>query len=170
MSALLTFTCSCCGKTHEGSPSFGYKSPRYYDLLSDEDKTRIAILQDDICVIGINDNSDFFVRTILEVPIHGVAEPFMWGVWVSLSQASFKRYMSTWDNHDENDHYFGWFSNQLPHYPDTLNLKASVRPRNGGLRPFLVLEEADHPLVQHFHRGISIGEAQQIAERIMHPA
>jgi hypothetical protein len=169
MSTPWTFTCSCCGKVHEGSPSFGYTSPHYYDVLNEEDKTRIAILQDDICVIGI-DKSDFFVRAILEVPIQGVAEPFMWGVWVSLSETSFKRYMSSWDQHDESDSYFGWFSNRLPYYPDTLSLKTSVRPRNGGLRPLLVLEEADHPLAMHFHQGISLSEAQQIAERVMHPA
>jgi hypothetical protein len=169
MSALWTFTCSCCGEVHEGSPSFGYTSPHYYDLLSEEDKTRIAILQDDICVIGVGDHSDFFVRTLLEVPIHGADEPFMWGVWVSLSEANFKRYMSTWDNHDETDCYFGWFGNRLPYYPDTLSLKTQVRPRNGGLRPLLMLEQTDHPLAVHFYQGISVDEAQRIAERVMHP-
>ncbi|MBE1162455.1 DUF2199 domain-containing protein [Dyella acidiphila] len=166
---MLTYTCSCCGETHAGSPSFGYKAPHYYDLLSDEDKTQTAELDDDICVIGTDEQCDRFVRAILEVPILGSVEPFLWGVWVSLSEASFKRYLMTWDEPDESDSYFGWFSNRLPHYPDTLNLKTSVRPRKGGLRPCLVLEQSDHPLAMHFHQGLSAEEAQQIAERVMHP-
>jgi hypothetical protein len=41
-----------------------------------------------------------FVRACLEIPIHGVSEPFLWGVWVSLSQKNFDRYVTTYDHPD----------------------------------------------------------------------
>jgi hypothetical protein len=43
-----------------------------------------------------------------------------------------------------------------------------VRPRDGDSRPFIVLEETDHPLSIDYHNGISIAKAQEIAEAIMH--
>jgi len=168
MAAIFAFTCSCCGKRHEGSPSFGYKAPIYYDQLSDEDKLAIGKLSDDLCEIEHPSGTDYFARAILEIPIHGVEQPFLWGVWVSLSQPSFDRYKSTWGNHDETDRYFGWLSNRLPFYPDTINLKTHARPKNGGERPILAIEPTDHLLSIHARQGISIEQAQHIAEIAMH--
>jgi hypothetical protein len=168
MTAIFSFICSCCGQWHEGSPSFGYKAPMHYDQLSDEDKQSIAKLNDDLCKIEHSKGVDYFARVVLEVPIHGIEEPFCWGVWVSLSQASFDKYTSTWGGHDESDSYFGWFCNRLPYYPDTLNLKTNVRPRNGGIRPFIELQPSNHPLAIHFKEGLSVQEAKAIAEEAMH--
>lgn len=168
MAAFFAFTCSCCGQRHEGSPSFGYKAPAYYDSLSQEEKQSIAELGDDLCRIEHSGGTYYFARVVLEIPIRGVSEPFLWGVWVSLSRESFEKYTSTWGCHDESDRYFGWFGNRLPYYPDTTSLKTHVRPRNGGLRPALELEPTEHPLAIHFHEGMTIEEAQQIAEAAMH--
>jgi hypothetical protein len=168
MAGIFAYTCSCCGKLHEGSPSFSCASPLHYALLSDLDKENKAILTSDLCTIAHGEQTDRFVRVVLEIPIHGVTEPFTWGVWVSLSDSYFERYTSTWGSHDESDSYFGWFSNALPHYPNTVNLKTMVRPRSGGLRPYLELEHTDHPLSVHVHEGLTIEEAQRIAEHVLH--
>ena len=53
-------------------------------------------------------------------------------------------------------------------YPNTLNLKTSVRPRNGGLRPYLELERNGHPLAEHWHGGLTPACAQEIAEHALH--
>jgi hypothetical protein len=92
----------------------------------------------------------------------------MWGVWVSLSQSSFEQYRETYDQPIEDEEYFGWFCNRLPFYPDTLSLKALAHPRSAGLRPWLELEETDHPLSIDFYHGITIARAQEIAEYAMH--
>jgi hypothetical protein len=63
---------------------------------------------------------------------------------------------------------FGWFSNRLPFYPETVNLRTQVRPRTGGNRPLLELEPTAHPLAADHMSGISIGRAQAIAEAAMH--
>lgn len=168
MAAIFAFKCSNCDQVHEGSPSFAYRSPMHYDQLSQSDKESIATLTSDTCEIRHDEGTDRFVRAVLEIPIDGVAEPFLWGIWVSLSEDSFERYTSSWGDHDEADNYFGWLSNCLPYYPDTVNLKTSVRPRRGGLRPYIEIHECDHPLAIDFRRGLSVRKAQEIAEAAMH--
>jgi hypothetical protein len=108
------------------------------------------------------------VRVCLELPIHGHAEPFVWGVWVSLSAENFARYRETWDAPDTADRYFGWFCNRLPGYPDTLNLKTLVHPRGEGLRPWIELEPGEHPLAIDQHEGLSMSRAQALAELVLH--
>lgn len=167
MGAIFAFRCRNCGELHEGAPSFGFAAPIYYEQLDDAERTA-ARLTRDTCVIPHEHGADRFVRTVLEVPIHGSAEPFLWGIWVSLSESSFARCMATWDDPDESDVWFGWFSNRLPWYPDTLNLKSRVHPRKGGVRPFLDLERNGHPLAEHLHTGLQVSEAQEIAEHVLH--
>lgn len=167
MAAIFAFKCSSCNKMHEGSPSFAYKAPWHYLQLSEDNQAK-ATLTSDTCIVTHNEGTDRFVRVVLEIPIHGVAEPFMWGVWVSLSQESFERYMDTWDEPDESDAYFGWFCNRLPFYPDTLSLKITVHPRKNGNRPYLGIERSGHPLAEHLYEGISIQQAQEIAECVLH--
>jgi hypothetical protein len=87
---------------------------------------------------------------------------------VSLSETNYERYVDTYDTPDTGDRYFGWFCNTLPRYPDTLGMKTSVRPRANKQRPYIVLEESDHPLAVDFHQGISVQRAQEIAEAVMH--
>ena len=169
MAAIFAFRCSSCSEIHEGSPSFGYDSPLYYAQLSDAEKQSIATLSADFCTISQGNATDYFVRAVLEIPIEGVSDPFLWGVWVSLSEKNFNHYRETLKDPDESHCYFGWFSNRLPYYPDTLNLKTSVHPRKG-LRPFLELdpEQRHHPLVDDFYNQLSIAKAQEIVERITH--
>jgi len=64
--------------------------------------------------------------------------------------------------------YFGWFSNSIPSYPETLHLKTAVHSRNVGLRPYVELEATDHPLALEQRRGITMVRVQHIAEQ-MHP-
>lgn len=165
MAAIFAFRCRSCGALHEGSPSFPFPAPLLYVQLPATERHRRATLTSDTCVI---DDEHRFIRTCLEVPIHGIAEPFLWGVWVSLSEQSFRHYLDTWDTPDESASYFGWFSNRLPFYPDTVNLKTHVHPRGDGARPSLVLEDIEHPLCVDWRSGIDVARAQAIAEVAMH--
>lgn len=150
MAGIFAFKCSACGEIHEGSPSYSYDAPLNYSQLSENEKES-AKLSSDVCIITHEDGTDRFIRVVLEVPIHGVTEPFMWGVWVSLSQESLDRYLDTWDSPVETDSYFGWLCNRLPYYPDTMSLKTTVRPRKNGWRPCIELErDGQRPLaVRH---------------------
>lgn len=167
MSGIFSFKCSSCDKLHEGSPSFACRAPDPY-LEQSKAIQEAGKLSDDLCWYEDEDGMHYFIRVCLEIPILGVTEPFIWGVWVSLSKANFDRYVETYDSSDITDAYFGWFSNYLGYYDNTYALKTRVHPRAENNRPYIDLEETDHPLSIDFHHGISIQRAQEIAEKIMH--
>lgn len=161
-----TFTCAKCGKRHEGSPSFGFARPYYWTAALDGDESGASSLSEDLCRI---EDRDFFIRCILEVPIHGVEEPFLWGVWATQSAENFKLYEETFNDTPERE-TFGYFANRLPVYPETLSLRLYVRWRAGGKsRPLLEPWECDHPLYRDWRDGISWDRAVEIATAAMHP-
>lgn len=167
MAGIFSFKCSTCGEIHEGSPSFAFRAPDPY-LEQSEEVQKAGTLSSDLCGYEDEDGMHHFIRVCLEVPIHGVSEPFLWGVWVSLSKKNFARYVETYDSPDTNDCYFGSLCNYLPYYPNTYALRTYVHPREGNARPYIVLDDTDHPLSVDFRQGISIEKAQEIAEQITH--
>lgn len=147
--------------------------PDQYACLSDEQRATLGKLSSDFCTIASDTGTDYFVRGVLEVPIHGIEEPFLWGVWVSLSEKSFNRYVETYDEPVDGDGFFGWVCNAIPAYPFGESRPADVVVQLGGQRPKVVLHrgDAEHdPLVIDQAQGISIARAQQIAERTFHDA
>jgi hypothetical protein len=167
MAAIFAFKCSSCDEIHEGSPSIAFRAPDPY-LEQTKEVQEAGELGTDLCWYDDEDGRHYFVRACLEIPIHGVDEPFTWGVWVSLSEKSFNRYVETYDDPDTTDSYFGWFCNYLPYYKETYALKTQVRPRAHQIRPYLELEKTDHPLSIDFYQGISIERAQEIASEAIH--
>src|SRR6185312_1701491 len=117
MATIFAFRCSCCGEVHEGSPSIAFKASDPYASLSKEQKAQIGKIDSDFCTITHADRTDYFIRVVLEIPIHGVEEPFLWGIWVSLSEKSFLRYVETYDDPVAGDGFFGWVCNALKEYP-----------------------------------------------------
>ena len=167
MSQPLRFTCSSCGDVHEGLPDVGYQAPvHYFDVPEDERDSR-ARLRGDFCVI---DDEFYFIRTVLLVPVQDTADDFGWGVWSSLSEQNFHRYVDLYDSGSVTGEgpYFGWLSNELPLYPDTLNLKVRVHLQDGGMRPLLELEPTDHPLAVDQRDGIAHDRAVQMAGELLH--
>ena len=63
----------------------------------------------------------------------GTGKSYGWGVRVSLSAENFARYEASFEAPDQSrlGGMFGWLSNRLPDYPDTLNLRTDVRPQDG---------------------------------------
>jgi hypothetical protein len=107
------------------------------------------------------DDQYFFVRCVLRLPIRGSnTRTFDFGAWSSLSRANFLIYVENFDRSDQCrlGPWFGWLSNRLAGYPDTLGLKCQVRPRDDRLRPILELEATDHPLSRQQREGITLDE------------
>lgn len=169
MTAIFSFKCSQCDELHEGSPSFGFNAPAPY-LEQPEYVQKAGELGSDLCHYNDEEGGQYFVRAVLEIPIHEVAEPFTWGVWVSVSEESFERYLDTYDEPSLDDRYFGWLCNYLPFYESTHEIETSVRPRDNGMRPSIELSSGKHALQRDFHNGISTQRAQEIAEHCMHTA
>ena len=103
---MFAFRCRECGEWHEGSPSFSFDAPAPFYEQSDEIRAK-GLLESDLCKYEDADGPHYFVRACLEIPIHGVSEPFLWGVWVSLSKESFDRYLETCEEPEEGISYFG---------------------------------------------------------------
>jgi hypothetical protein len=171
MTAIFSFQCARCGKLHEGSPSFSFRAPHHYTGLSEEQKSTMGKLSEDFCSITHDEGTDYFIRTILKVPIHGVAEPFLWGVWVSLSKNSFDRYAETYDAPVAGESFFGWVCNNISCYPTSVPRAADVIVQPGRERPKLFLHQSDDEqdqLVIDQRDGISVDRARELAEKAMH--
>jgi hypothetical protein len=172
MAAIFAFTCTCCGKMHEGSPSFSFEAPWQYASLSQAQQKSMTTLSNDFCTITHEEGTDHFIRAVLEIPIQGVTEPFTWGIWVSLSEKSFRRYAETFNDPVAGEGFFGWVCNKLPGYPPGDCLATDVVIQAGGLRPKLYLHHDGsgnvEQLVLDQLNGISIARAQELAERAQH--
>lgn len=174
------YRCSCCGKVHRGSPSFGAPRPAlYYDVPEGEHKERVQST-DDMCVIRpANDDPEghtiFYIRGTLDIPIIGADEPFCWGVWVSQSEESFERYVETYDDDQSEMGSFGWLVCGMPGYDqrradghfESLGCDVYWGPK--GERPKIEVHECDHPLFIDQRDGISWEKAARLAEAVIHP-
>jgi hypothetical protein len=162
-----TWTCRCCGK-HFNTLPFSYApiAPDPWFAVPEENRNSRTLLGSDQCII---DDKEFFIRGCLEIPILGCDDPFVWGVWVSVSEASFARVGELWDV-DVRDHeppLFGWLCTELSAYPTTFGLKTSVHLRNGGKRPYIAVEPTEHPLSFEQRTGVSLQRVEEIASAIL---
>jgi hypothetical protein len=148
-------------------PTFGAIAPLSYYAVPEHERAKRCSLGTDECVI---DESHFFVRGSLEIPVHGEKEPFAWGVWVSLSKASFEEWVSAFhmEKRAHLDPYFGWLDAWLKPYPDTANLKTHIHLRDNGIRPYIELEPNQHPLAVEQREGITVERLAEIYAIMMH--
>ena len=161
------FVCAVCGEVHKGMPAFHAPAPVSYYLVPEAERAERCVLGTDDCII---DDDKFFVHGRIEIPIHGQSDPFVWGVWVSLSEASYYQWGENFEV-EKRAHigpFFGWLNTQLAPYPDTVALKTRVHLRNDWLRPYIELEPTDHPLAVEQREGMSAARAAEIYAQIMH--
>ena len=158
--------CRCCGQSFDELPlSFGFDAPDPWFALSEADRQSRAEISSDGCVI---DGRAFFIRGCLPLPIVNSDDIFVWNVWVSLSEKSFARVGELWDvaQRAQKPPLSGWLSNHIPVYPPAL-LAATVHLRDDGLRPSIMLQEADHPLWREQRDGITLDRVAEIAAQVM---
>jgi hypothetical protein len=161
------FRCAKCGEVHRGMPTFGVDHPLTYHGVPEGERERRCSLGSDDCVI---DETWFFVRGCLEIPVHGAADPFVWGVWVSLSRASYAEWRRSFGQ-SKRSHigpFFGWLDTWPNVYPDTKNLKTMVHLRDDGIRPYIELEPTDHPLAIEQCQGIGVERLAEIYAIMTH--
>jgi hypothetical protein len=155
------YTCACCQRTHEGlPPAIGFDAPYGWD--PDLDGRPGWSLTSDECVMS---GEDFFVRSVLRLPVLDADQDFEWGVWVSQSEANFHRAHRPWNLRRPTlmEPTFGWLSNELPGYPvSTLALATMVHPQGRNLRPLVQVEHTDHPLAIEQHHGITQDRVREL--------
>lgn len=161
------FKCTSCGEIHQGLPIFGAELPAYYFEIPEDERTARCVVGADDCVV---DDEFFFVRGLIEVPIHGEDEAFLWGVWVSLSETSYQQWLACYDAEVRSDvgPFFGWLNTYIKPYPDTVNLKTRAHLRDHFEPPYIELEPTDHPLAVEQREGISKARAVELFTLMMH--
>jgi hypothetical protein len=159
----MLFTCSTCGKVHEGFPALGFDAPYYYHNLSETEKEDIAALSDDFCIIRHPDQTDRFIRVVLNQKIIDFSDTLQYGVWVSLSEKSFNDYKEHYNSPHHLTTYFGYLCNQLPGYENTLSIKTNVETAADNNRPeiFPHDDQMDNPFVRDYFEGITLEEAER---------
>jgi hypothetical protein len=126
----------------------------------------------DLCIWTDDDGREnFFVRGVLELPVIGSDDVFAYGVWSSLSRESFERVVAQWESPERSGEapYFGWLSNAIPDFPETVNLPLSVVTRDLELRPAFELHDGEHPLVAAQREGVTMDFVRSVAQRNLHP-
>jgi len=161
------FQCTCCGEWHDDLPlAYHALAPAFWTPEMELDPQ--SKLGEEQCIIG---GEHFFVRGLLRLAVLDALEEFDWGVWVSLSEASFYRMNALWEEEGREDEppMFGWLASELPIYePTTLSLKTAIHTQPVGLRPLVELARSSHPLAVEQREGITLERVQEFAERLMH--
>ena len=160
------YRCSTCGQIHKEIPALGFMTPDNYDTLSEKDKTDLAEISEDFCVISYPDQTDRFIRTVLSISIHGTCETLDYGIWVSVSKESFEDYQENFKSETSEPIYFGRICNKIRDYSETTKgLHVNVQVRKGGIRPEILLHQTEHQLIKDWETGITIEEAEKRIEK-----
>ena len=163
------FRCHTCGQWHGELPlDVGFDEPLYiHELFADERAAQVTTAGD-FRVCNGDQGTHYFVRGVIEVPIHESTEVFCFGVWTTLSAESFEQARAAYRANEEAGPFFGWLSNRLTVYPDTLGLKTNVNVRPDH-KPSIVLHASPHPLHVEQRDGITTDRVKQIIEAVLHP-
>jgi hypothetical protein len=109
---------------------------------------------------------EFYIRGCLEIPVIGMGEVFMWGLWARISEAAFDEISDHWESQGREamiGTLQGGFANSLSIYPDTLNQRLEVRISAVGSRPLFILEDAGNPLCLEQRSGLNPQRAAEYA-------
>jgi len=165
----LEFECRTCGEIHRGLPAWHFDAPIQVLAIPPAERATRVELREDECVI---DEKEFYVKGLLEIPIEGSPDPFVWGVWLSVSAESYRRFATLFDDtrRAADEQFFGWLCNDLPNYPKTQLLKTMLHTRSYPMRPWVELEPTNHPLTIDQREGLTSARAFQLAEAFLHRA
>ena len=163
------YTCRTCGQYHTGVPfSFAADFPDAYAHISREERDSRAVIGSDQCMV---DSQWFFLRGMIEIPIIGSDQPFLWGVWASVREEIFDEISDCWELKGRETKYGPYkarLANSLSIYPEALNLQLKIVLQPVGIRPLFVLEDDQHVLAVQQKSGISQQQALELASFLLH--
>lgn len=153
---------------HVLSMSYSIKAPAAAIAVPAAETADRVVMNAEQCVI---DGREFYLRGRVPVPVHGLDEPFIWGVWAELSPKTFLRVHELWntEGREAEPPFRAYLNSQLAVYGDTLNLELEVRTQPVGRRPHYFVVDAEHPLAVEQREGISLERLQEIAVAMAHP-
>lgn len=166
--------CTTCNAPHDGIFHISAPAPCFWQAPIDPEPNSALrfdgnFLSEDFCVIA---GTHFFVRAVLEIPVHGLADAFGFGIWVTLSRTNFETYLDGFDDgrYPNWGPWPGYFSNDVGGFGETLNQPSWVRPRPDRLRPLVTIVDERHPLAVAQREGITADRVLQIYASYGHVA
>lgn len=159
------YTCSKCGETHKGWPAFAFQSPDRYHKLSESDKKNRGDLKDDFCIIRSLHQIDYYIRVVVNIPVNDDCRDLEYGLWVQVSEPSFRNYWENFKNEDYLTEFKGFIANDLPGYKSTIEVPVIVKTQPDNQRPIITpKEDNDHPFTEDLKNAISLQEAENRLE------
>jgi hypothetical protein len=162
------FGCGVCGERHVLPLSYSVKAPLAAAAIPGDELEQRVVITPDQCVI---DGRDFYLRGRILVPVIGLDEPFVWGIWVEVSPKNFVKTNELWtvEGRENEPGFPGWLNSQLPVFGDTYNLEVRVQTQPVGQRPQFTVVDEEHPLAVEQRNGITMERIEEIAEMMLHP-
>ena len=153
------WTCGSCDRVHEGMLDLAAFAPDPWRGPSEyEENVALRVdgdfLSEDLCVM---DGRHFFVRCVLDIPVHGLEQKFGFGCWGTLSRANFDTYVERFDEgaYQGCGPWFSWLCNQLSDFIDDQPEACRMHPQLDRQRPTLAVADPAHPLAMAQRDGIS---------------
>ena len=97
----MAFTCEVCGAAHTGKVRdirLGLPDPIF--LLDEPEREQQAWVGEDSAVLNDRGRERFFVRALLELPVHGEDGYFGYGSWIEVSADDFAALGELWDDEE----------------------------------------------------------------------
>jgi hypothetical protein len=163
------WTCGICDRIHDSIPmdiAFGKPDP-FFDVPESERKDRVWIDSDhnaDLCVI---DSTQFYVRSVLPIPVNDGNYQFRFGVWVLVDQDFFVKYIENKEEELRDCVFDAQLATKVPGFKDTRGMKAELKVIRLSDRPLVILSETRHQLGDEQKKGITMERVHQIVEVCM---
>jgi hypothetical protein len=160
------FVCEHCGDVHEGLPmDYGFDQPDEVFALSYLEKYYRVRSTPDLCTL---DESRFFVRAVLPLPLPREGDRFCWGLWAEVSEQDHDAYIELMKSRTDGSilpRFDGRIANALPGYRLTLGLEVEMQFGGASDRPSLWLpKRSRHRLTIEQRNGITPARHHQLLE------
>jgi hypothetical protein len=158
--------CVRCGGEHAGFVHLAAFAPdpwRGANAYEDNADLRMNgdFLSEDFCVM---DGKYFFVRGVIEIPVHDMPDTFGFGCWSTLSRGNFDKYLHGFDDGEYPDMgpWSGWLCNQLFDFIGTKPEAMWAYPQLNRQRPRFRIQDAAHPLAIAQAAGVTADTVLEI--------
>ena len=132
-----------------------------FKIPADERPKRIRI-NDDLCII---DDSEFYIRGVLALPVRELDTPFRWGIWAQVDKEAFDYYQAHWNvpSTDDLTSFPGVLSGGIAVYPDSDQLMVAIHMQPNNQRPVFVVLDHNHALAKAQQLGITLHDVARFA-------
>ena len=162
--------CDCCGEYHPiDEHELLFRLPDEIFKLSDEDRDTRCRLIDELAIL---DETRFFIRGVLPLPVRHRTRPYHLGLWAEVSREDFTRIFELWGDPAQSTEpaLSGSLATAVPLHPETIGLRVAIQLVGTNLRPVLFLVPLEHSLFHEQSRGIHVHRAFEYAHRESHAA